>query len=94
MNKKVNSVLFMVGATIFNIILMVLLFLLCMIILTSLVSPDNSLFPILLGFVFLLSIGGSFFLYALIIKWVTKRFNLSDYLEPIGRKKRDKNGNR
>lgn len=83
MNKKVNTLLFILGATIANIVIMAILFLLCLFLIARFVNPESSLMPLWLGLMFLVSIGGSFFLYTVIMKRITAKFELEKYLDPI-----------
>ena len=76
MSKKSNTIWFMLAATVLNILLMLILFLVCFILITRFVDPQSALVPLWLGLSFLVSIGGSFWLYSVIIKWMTKRFEI------------------
>ncbi len=87
MNKKVNTILFILGATILNLVFMLLLFFILFALLVRFVSQDSSVFPLLLALLFILSIGGSFFLYTFAMKKLSARIRLEDYLSPLfGRK--------
>ncbi|MBN2861445.1 MAG: leader peptide processing enzyme [Sphaerochaetaceae bacterium] len=87
MNKKVNTILFILGATILNLILMLVIFFVLFALLVRFVSQDSSAFPMLLALLFILSIGGSFFLYTFAMKKLSARIRLEDYLSPLfGRK--------
>lgn len=90
MSKKSNTIWFMLVATILNILLMLILFLVCFILITRFVDPNSALVPLWLGLSFLVSIGGSFWLYSVIIKWMTKRFDLEEKLAPLFTRKRKK----
>lgn len=90
MSKKSNTVWFMVGATVLNVVIMLILFVICFLLITRFVDPSSTLVPLWLGLSFLVSIGGSFYLYSLAIKWMSRKFNLEDKLAPLitRRKKR------
>ena len=88
MNKKVNTVLFVLGATVVNIVVMAVLFLLCMFLIAKFVNPESSLLPLWLGLMFLVSIGGSFFLYTVVMRKISVRYDLEKYLDPLFTKKR------
>ncbi|MDD3904441.1 MAG: leader peptide processing enzyme [Sphaerochaeta sp.] len=88
MSKKTNTVWFMLAATILNVLIMLILFVICFILITRFVNPESSLVPLWLGLSFLVSIGGSFYLYSLAIKWMSKKFNLEDKLAPLVNKKK------
>ncbi len=90
MNKKVNTVLFILAATIVNMIIMFALFLICLAILVNFTNPESSLFPLFIGLTFIVSIGGSFFLYTVLMKKIVAKFNLEHYLSPIFSKKFNK----
>ncbi len=83
MNKKVNTILFILGATIVNILVMAILFILCLVLIARFVDPESSMMPLWFGAMFLVSIGGSFFLYTVIMKRITARFDMEKYLDPI-----------
>ena len=89
MSKKSNTLWFMLAATVLNILLMMVLFIICFILITRFVDPNSSLIPLWLGLTFLVSIGGSFFLYSRIIKWMNTKYHLEEKLGPIfGSKKK------
>lgn len=88
MSKKSNTVLFMLAATILNIIIMLLLFVICFILITRFADPTSNLVPLWLGLSFLVSIGGSFWLYSVVIKWMTRKFQLEDKLAPLVSKRK------
>ncbi len=88
MSKKSNTVWFMLGATVLNILLMLILFFGCFILIARFVDPQSSLVPLWLGLSFLVSIGGSFWLYSLVIKWMSRRFELEEKLAPLFSRKR------
>lgn len=83
MNKTVNTVIFMVGATLLNLLLIVVLFvalmLLCSLFLDS-ESESQNLVMIAYGLSIILSIGGGFFLYNRIIRWVNNKWKLENYI--------------
>ena len=91
-NKKGNTVLFILGATIVNMIIMIALFLLSFALMITFVDPNSSLVPLYVGLIFIVSIGGSFFLYTMIMKKVMKKYDLEKYLSPIFAKKYKKRG--
>lgn len=96
MSKKSNTIWFMLAATVVNILLMLILFLVCFILISRFVSPESSLIPLWLGLTFLVSIGGSFFVYSKLIKWMNKKFDLEHNLTPLfgrgGRRKPPRHG--
>lgn len=78
----------MLAATILNIVIMLLLFVICFILITRFVDPNSNFVPLWLGLSFLVSIGGSFWLYSIVIKWMTKKFQLEDKLAPLVSKRK------
>ena len=85
MNKKVNTVLFIAGATLFNIIITVLSFILLLILYAQTVMkhlPEEAQvwsFPL----IFIAAMVTSFFVYRFVIKLLMKKIDVDDYLEPI-----------
>ncbi len=92
MNKKANTVLFMAGATLLNIVMIALLFLgltaLYGVTLASRIGPQGNqiaLIVILIG-----SVALTYFLYNRLVKWISNKWDLDTYFDPIfsrGRKK-------
>jgi uncharacterized membrane protein len=84
MNKRVNTLLFILGATVFNVLLYVLSFLLLMLLYSRVVGflPESfqqwGLIVILL-----LPIAVSFVLYRLILKVLLKKFDVDKYFAPL-----------
>jgi uncharacterized membrane protein (DUF106 family) len=87
MNKKLNTALFILGATIANIIVMIVLFLLFLYLIATFVDPESPLLPVWIGLMFLCSIGGSFLIYTLAMKKIMSKFDLEQKLHPIFRSK-------
>lgn len=85
MNKKLNTVLFMLGGTVLNIVLMLGLFVLFLFLGNKVLTPETSanlkmlVFLLIMGF----SVVGSFFIYSKIIKFITKKWNLEEYMHPL-----------
>ena len=90
MNKKVNTVLFLLGATVFNIIVtMMFIFLFGFLYLRFLMvytSSENAIFWAFV-LIFIGSITASFFLYRLLLGILLKKINVEKYFEPIFRSK-------
>lgn len=85
MNKKVNTVLFMLGATVLNVVMMVAIFLVLMLLYAWLVPGGfGSQVGQVVGIVlFLGSIGLTYFLYHRLVKWVSNKWDLEKYFDPI-----------
>lgn len=95
MNKKTNTLIFMLIATIVNIVLLCLFFGIGLIIINVIASffPESGLVPALMILVFLAAIVLGFFAYSKLVKWAIDRFNLEEKMDPIfssGRKGRGK----
>ena len=85
MNKKLNTALFIVGASLLNVILMVVLMTIGLT-LVSLIIPKNispTIASALFILVFLLSVAGSFFAYHRGIRFLSNRINMDKYFHPI-----------
>ena len=87
MNKKVNTVLFILGATAVNIITMLLILLLGIMLIGRLLSEtaQESIGSILFILLFFVSIGGSFVIYNRVIKFISKKIDMDKYFHPIFR---------
>ena len=96
LNKKANSVIFMIVATVVNIILMGVLFIVGLVILNLIASafPDTALIPALILIVFIGAIALSFMLYSRLVKWAMKKFDLEDRMDPIFSSKRNSSRSR
>ncbi len=85
MNKKANTILFMLGATILNVVMMVLIFLALFALygftIGQSVSPEAT--QIVLIVLFIGSIALTYFLYHKIVKWISNKWNLDEYFDPI-----------
>jgi len=85
MNKKINTVLFILGATVFNIIVTVLSFLLLLIFYAKVfikILPQGAQawsFPV----IFLCSIAISFFVYKIVLGLLVKKINVEKYFDPL-----------
>jgi membrane protein implicated in regulation of membrane protease activity len=87
MNKKTNTILFILGATLVNIVITLGAFLLLFVLLAAVVIPRFSLSPDVLAggipLIFILSIFLSFVVYRAILKLITKRVEMEKYFDPI-----------
>jgi hypothetical protein len=85
MNKKLNTALFILGATVVNILIMFILVAAGILILTQ-VLPSEAAPGLVQGLfllVFVLAIVGSFFIYNKLVKLVTKKIDMEKYFHPI-----------
>lgn len=87
MNKKTNTALFILGATIANILLMIILIIIGFAIISAVLPHQTNpqLASILFLLVFLASIAGSFFIYHKVIQFISKRIDMEKYFHPIFR---------
>ena len=94
MSKKTNTLFFVIGATIFNIIITVLFFILFLVFYSAVLYPllpDSSRVWIMPA-IFVLSIVASFLIYRLAIKILMKKVNMEKYFDPIFVKRRPPRG--
>ena len=84
MSKKTNTLLFILGGTVFNI----LVTLICFVIFLVIYGRVHSLFPEsvaawILPVIFIASIVVSFVVYRLLIKIIMKKVDMEKYFDPI-----------
>jgi len=85
MNKKINTLLFILGATLFNIIVALITFVLLMVLYVRLIMdflPETSRswgFTI----IFIIAIVVSFVAYRFMIKFLLKKVELDKYFDPL-----------
>jgi len=85
MNKKINTILFILGATVFNIIVTVLSFLLLLIlnakVFLKILPPGAQAwsFPL----IFISSLVISFFVYKFVLGILIKKINVEKYFDPL-----------
>jgi len=85
MNKKVNTILFILGATVFNIMITVLSFFLLLILYAKFlmkILPQGAQawsFPL----IFIASLVISFFVYKVVLGFLIKKVDVEKYFDPI-----------
>lgn len=89
MNKKANTILFVIGATVANLVLMALIFTVLLVgvsvALQSVLTPQIG--TVVLGLVFVLTILITYFIYHKSVKKLSEKYDFEKYFEPIfGRK--------
>lgn len=91
MNKKANTVLFVLGATVVNIVIMLVVLIGGLMFIGNVLSEDaqESAGQFLLIALFFLAIGASFFLYNRFIKYLSKKIDMDKYFHPIFRPRRE-----
>jgi len=90
MSKKTNTLLFILGATVFNIIITILFMLLLIVFFSAVLYPllPQSSGVWVIPVIFVLSIVGSFLIYRLAIKILMKKVDMEKYFDPIFGKRR------
>jgi membrane protein YdbS with pleckstrin-like domain len=88
-NKKTNTALFLLGATVFNLLLMFVLIAAALVLVSALFKNLNpNAMAILMVAIFIGAIAGSFLIYSRIIRWLSKKIDMEKYFMPIFRRKR------
>lgn len=89
MNKKLNTVLFMLAGTVLNIFMMLASFLILLFLANLVLTPEsNDTFRMVVFLLVVsLSIIGSFILYSKIVKRINEKYNLDQYMHPLFGKK-------
>ena len=85
MNKKANTILFILAATVFNIIVTVLCFLVILVLYSRFlysIFPEESV-AWALPVIFIASIVASFFVYRIVVKLIMKKVDMDKYFDPI-----------
>ena len=86
MNKKLNSIFFIIGATVVNVVILIILLLIGLFIANRIVTagivPEN-MGQILLLLVFVASIIGAFFIYNRLMKFLSEKIDLEKYFDPL-----------
>ena len=92
MNKKVNTALFIIGATVVNLVLMAVLILLGFLI-VSLLPLNNASQGITTAVVILIFFGsiiGTFVIYHNMVKYLSTKIDMDKYFHPIIKRKENK----
>ena len=90
MNKKLNTLLFILGATLFNILVVVVTWLLLTVIFVRFflaLMPDTAV-NWAFSLIFIVAIVVSFIVYRLVLNKLTSKINFEDYFDPIIRGRR------
>jgi len=90
MNKKANTVLFLLGATVFNLLMMFLLIVMFLVLISAIFrdSLNPNMLSILMIIVFIVSIAASFFIYGRLVKWLSRKIDMEKYFLPLFRRKK------
>jgi predicted permease len=91
MSKTSNSILFILLATVINIVLIMGIFILCIFLgshIFDLNNAEGNAGVIVLGASFVIALGGTLFIYSKLVKVITEKFKLDEKLSPIFRSKK------
>ena len=83
MSKKTNTLLFILGGTVFNILITLISFFLFIFICSKILDPNSSSFGMVLVGCFVAAIVASFLVYRLAIKIIMKKVDMEKYFDPI-----------
>lgn len=89
MNKRLNTVLFVLGASLVNVLIMLILFLALFVVFARFIAPSlppgaNQLIMVL---IFVLAIGATYVIYHRMVKWLSNKVDMNKYFDPIFGKK-------
>ena len=92
MSKQSNTAIFIIVATLVNILIMLALFVIFFVVASLIFDLNGNIGVVILGLSFVVAIGGSIFIYSKLVNWAVAKFNLEEKLIPIfsrkkGRKK-------
>lgn len=90
MNKKLNTGLFILGATLVNVLIMVVLFLVLFILFARFAAPSipPEIGQFIILALFIGSIVGTFFIYHRLVAIMQKKIDMDRYFDPIFGKRR------
>lgn len=91
MNRRLNSVLFIIAATVANVLMMIVIFGVLLVLFARFVAPMLSpgVNQILLLVLFVGSVVLTYVLYHRLMRWLSRRYDLEKYFGPLfGRDKR------
>ncbi|MDR1175528.1 MAG: leader peptide processing enzyme [Treponema sp.] len=92
MNKKANTLLFILGATVVNIVVTIISFILLFVLYAKYLVPHLPESAAAWGFpvIFIISIAFSFLLYRAILKMLLKKVDPEKYFDPLFGRRRKK----
>jgi len=91
MNKKLNTLFFIIGATVFNLLIMLVLMLISLT-LVGVIFRGNlnpNILSVLMMVIFLSSIIGSFVIYSWLVKRIAKKIDMDKYFLPLFKKRKN-----
>ena len=90
MNKKLNTFIFLIAGTIVNVVVMLLLLIIFLYLIGFIFTPETSggvITAVTLTAV-MLSVVGSYFIYSKVVKFINKKWDIEQWIEPLFRRKR------
>jgi len=85
MNKKVNTLLFILGATVFNVIVAVISFIILIILCGKFILPriPETGYSWAVSLILLASIAISIFVYRIVLKFLLTKIDIEQYFDPL-----------
>jgi ABC-type nickel/cobalt efflux system permease component RcnA len=87
MNKTAKLVIFMIIASVFNIVVLMVIALSLIVLASRVLNPDSTGAMFIFFSAFLVSVVATFLIYGRLMKWATRRFNLEKHIPQMFRKK-------
>lgn len=91
MNKKLNTLFFIIGATVLNLLIMLFLMLISLT-LVGVIFKGNlnpNILSVLMMVIFLGSIIGAFIIYSWLVKKIAKKIDMDKYFLPLFKKRKN-----
>ena len=90
MNKKVNTLLFLVAASLYNIIIMILIIAILLFLVSRFLPQHTSPAAASSIFIvaFILGIAGSFFIYHKTVRYLSRKIDMDKYFHPLFKKRK------
>ncbi len=91
MNKKLNTLFFIIGATVLNLLIMLFLMLISLT-LVGVIFKGNlnpNILSVLMMVIFLSSIIGAFVIYSWLVKRIAKKIDMDRYFLPLFKKRKN-----
>ena len=83
MNRKANSVLFIVAATVGNLLVMVLLMALSLVVLSLMRGVPDGVLSVLTVVLFIGSIAATYWIYHRLMRYLSTRYRLEEHFAPL-----------
>jgi membrane protein YdbS with pleckstrin-like domain len=87
MKKTGNLIVFMIVASVFNIVVLIIIALGLIVLASRILNPDGTAAMLIFFASFLVSVVATFLIYGRLMKWATRRFNLEKHIPQMFRKK-------